>query len=239
MTAPRKTPIPDRALPALVISVLFTLLIANHKTTMEIPKSGMPDTPETDAEHIAAAKRWCESIGKMSDGEIVCKLADLMAGKAEAERRLARIRERVEMLACEQTRMRDPERTLVCDILANGQLLPDPKGTRYGPVPTCPQCEGRKFVVATNDGWSRCQPCQCADALRNLLDTSAVVDPSPDHLTIAVAKEQYDAAFDAVAPMEDRWDYDHGPDHMREVSESRVNVKSAAAGSEGGANERN
>lgn len=28
--------------------------------------------------------------------------------------------------------MRDPERTIVCDIIANGQLLPDPNNTRYG-----------------------------------------------------------------------------------------------------------
>ena len=39
---------------------------------------------------------------------------------------------RVEMLGREQKRMRDPERTLVCDIIANGQLLPDPNGKRYG-----------------------------------------------------------------------------------------------------------
>ena len=39
---------------------------------------------------------------------------------------------RVSMLAREQKRMRDPERTLVCDIIANGQLLPDPQGKRYG-----------------------------------------------------------------------------------------------------------
>lgn len=41
-------------------------------------------------------------------------------------------RRRVEMLARFQKRMRDPERQLVCDILANGQLLPDPTGRRYG-----------------------------------------------------------------------------------------------------------
>ena len=41
-------------------------------------------------------------------------------------------RRRVEMLARLQKHMRDPERTLVCDILANGQLLPDPQGKRYG-----------------------------------------------------------------------------------------------------------
>ncbi len=40
-------------------------------------------------------------------------------------------RKRVNMLSKLQKHMRDPERTLVCDILANGQLLPD-KGARYG-----------------------------------------------------------------------------------------------------------
>ena len=50
---------------------------------------------------------------------------------------------RVNLLGAVQKHMRDPERTLVCDILANGQLLPDPNGTRYGFVntqtPTQPQ----------------------------------------------------------------------------------------------------
>ena len=40
---------------------------------------------------------------------------------------------RVEMLQREQKRMRDPERTLVCDIIANCQLLPDPNEKRYPP----------------------------------------------------------------------------------------------------------
>ena len=39
---------------------------------------------------------------------------------------------RCDMLIREQSRMRDPERQIVCDILANGALLPDPQGTRYG-----------------------------------------------------------------------------------------------------------
>lgn len=39
---------------------------------------------------------------------------------------------RVELLEKIQKHMRDPERTIVCDILANGQLLPDPRGKRYG-----------------------------------------------------------------------------------------------------------
>ena len=41
-------------------------------------------------------------------------------------------RGRCDLLQAQQARMRDPERTLVCDILANGQLLPDPTGARYG-----------------------------------------------------------------------------------------------------------
>src|SRR6476646_7150180 len=39
---------------------------------------------------------------------------------------------RCSALAAAQRKMRDPERTIVCDILANGKLLPDPDGERYG-----------------------------------------------------------------------------------------------------------
>ena len=42
-------------------------------------------------------------------------------------------RRRCELLQEWQNKMRDPERQLVCDILANGQTLPDPNGTRYQP----------------------------------------------------------------------------------------------------------
>ena len=41
-------------------------------------------------------------------------------------------RSRCELLQKVQIYMRDPERTIVCDIIANNSLLPDPKGTRYG-----------------------------------------------------------------------------------------------------------
>ena len=41
-------------------------------------------------------------------------------------------RQRCELLEREQKHMRDPERVLVCDVLANGALLPDPEGKRYG-----------------------------------------------------------------------------------------------------------
>lgn len=39
---------------------------------------------------------------------------------------------RVELLDKEKHRLRAPELTLICDILANCALLPDTDGTRYG-----------------------------------------------------------------------------------------------------------
>lgn len=48
---------------------------------------------------------------------------------------LAFYRKRCELLQRTQVRMRDPERTLVCDILANGQLLGPVDGLRYRPAP--------------------------------------------------------------------------------------------------------
>ncbi len=45
--------------------------------------------------------------------------------------------ERLHRLQQENHRFREPERTILCDILANGGLLPDPEGKRYGmPAPT-------------------------------------------------------------------------------------------------------
>ncbi|MCP5195187.1 MAG: hypothetical protein H6974_00060 [Gammaproteobacteria bacterium] len=38
---------------------------------------------------------------------------------------------RFDKLQKAQKRMREPERTMVCDILANGSLLYDPSGSRY------------------------------------------------------------------------------------------------------------
>ena len=41
-------------------------------------------------------------------------------------------KQRCELLQQVQKYMRDPERTIVCDILTNNSLLPDPEGKRYG-----------------------------------------------------------------------------------------------------------
>lgn len=56
----------------------------------------------------------------------------------EAEKELRRLNRKVSfyrgrfvLLSQLQNRMRDPERTMVCDVIANGSLLPDPQNQRY------------------------------------------------------------------------------------------------------------
>jgi hypothetical protein len=41
-------------------------------------------------------------------------------------------RNRIRLLEKYKSKFREPEITLICDIIANGQLLPDPDGKRYG-----------------------------------------------------------------------------------------------------------
>ena len=72
-------------------------------------------------------------------------------------------RRRVEMLARLQKHMRDPERTLVCDILANGQLLPDPQGKRYGFAAT-----GNEHHCRPNDEMRDRHPSKSADNKKDL-----------------------------------------------------------------------
>ena len=57
-------------------------------------------------------------------------------------------RRRVKVLQQWQSKMRDPERTIVCDILANGHTL-EPAGDRY--TPPAAQSAQRKPVDLTND----------------------------------------------------------------------------------------
>lgn len=66
----------------------------------------------------------------------ISSLRDSLLAEQKAHLRTARMAlwylRRIQLLEREQYRMRDPERTIVCDIIANGQLLPDPNNTRYG-----------------------------------------------------------------------------------------------------------
>lgn len=71
--------------------------------------------------------------------------------------------ERCQRLQQENHRFREPERTILCDILANGTLLPDPNGTRYArpdvapvatsehPTPVRPQPTGGRLI--RGDRW--------------------------------------------------------------------------------------
>ena len=63
------------------------------------------------------------------DSEIIEYLQKQVA-KLEASRDF--YKSRCELLQQVQNYMRDPERIIVCDILANNTLLPDPEGKRYG-----------------------------------------------------------------------------------------------------------
>lgn len=65
--------------------------------------------------------------GELTKDELINHCKNLHYAKQFYQRRC-------DLLQKEQRRMRDPERTLVCDILANGTLLPDPNGMRYGTV---------------------------------------------------------------------------------------------------------
>lgn len=41
-------------------------------------------------------------------------------------------RSRLQLLENSKSMFREPELTIICDIMANGQLLPDKDGSRYG-----------------------------------------------------------------------------------------------------------
>ena len=86
-------------------------------------------------------------------------------------------RQRVELLQTWQQRMRDPERTIVCDILANGQTLPDPNGDRYGQASPAPS----KSEALTDE--------QIAKAVRHLYadDEAASMGLADDIRTVRAA----------------------------------------------------
>lgn len=60
------------------------------------------------------------------------RIAELEARNKRLERAVAWGQQRLDMLLREQKNMRGPEQRLVCDIIANGALLPDPTGGRHG-----------------------------------------------------------------------------------------------------------
>jgi len=69
---------------------------------------------------------WRRLMGRQDD-----RLAEIEAHKRTTES-LAWYRARVDILQSVHAMMRNPERKIVCDVLANGCLLPDPDGVWYG-----------------------------------------------------------------------------------------------------------
>jgi hypothetical protein len=78
------------------------LAVVKHFYGHTCPSERTASAP-SDADFIAQAKKWCEEIATLSDGEIVCKLADILAERYAAiaalkanveydERRFERIR---------------------------------------------------------------------------------------------------------------------------------------------------
>jgi len=69
-----------------------------------------------------------------TDAEVLSKLSveELVKGCRRLANSLSFYRRRVELLQYVQHTMRDPERVLVCDILANAMLMRDQSGERYG-----------------------------------------------------------------------------------------------------------
>jgi|694.fasta_scaffold15845_5 hypothetical protein len=83
-----------------------------------------PEHKGRDLELLEVFYKACQSEGGTAD-EI--HLRGLKAITDFETRRLDRLQK-------ENHRFREPECTILCDILANGTLLPDPNGSRYGQI---------------------------------------------------------------------------------------------------------
>jgi isocitrate dehydrogenase kinase/phosphatase len=110
-------------------------------------------TKEESAKLLTEAEEWAEKQRHMSSciarysSVLADEIKSLRAQIDEQNKDKKKLRgkclfyqKRCEILQHNQINMRDPERTLVCDILANCQLLPDPDGKRYGTLkPSLPE----------------------------------------------------------------------------------------------------
>lgn len=123
------------------------------------------------------------AVARLSTRPTVAEHKDVQARIAELEAELKHAKfsrdwsqRRLALLQQWQSRMRDPERQIVCDILANGATLPDPDGKRYD--------------VRDEAGETR-------EALRDLAeDMSAPIgdDPRLGYVTVQVERAAYHAA---------------------------------------------
>lgn len=101
---------------------------------------------------MVRAARLLDELGHA--GDTLSALEEL----TELRNTVAFYRRRCDALQAWQSRMRDPERTVVCDILANGFTLDPPfAGDRYGGLR--PNVDGNRHFAA---GWAwpkmKCRP---------------------------------------------------------------------------------
>jgi hypothetical protein len=92
--------------------------IDNIRAAMELESTHYLVLPDQVAEVVAAKKELTAALKRETD-------------------RAKWYERRVDLLLKNQNMFRDPERTILCDVCANGQLLPDPEGKRYGKA-ACP-----------------------------------------------------------------------------------------------------
>ena len=95
-------------------------------------------TPTETADFLRRYNEWRRDDEDISQFD-VCKIGEAIDAAVEmierleaAESAVAWHRRRWMALQMHQTKMREPERTMVCDILANGELMhPTVAGDRY------------------------------------------------------------------------------------------------------------
>ena len=117
----------------------------------------------------------CGSYSTSKALTAITAFAQLEAMVGEQEQSLAFYKRRCDALQQWQSKMRDPERTIVCDILANGCTL-EPAGDRYATPPA--------------------QQSQAEDGLNKLRD---MLQEAVDRLTAAPQQPQYEAGDMASA----------------------------------------
>jgi NAD(P)H-flavin reductase len=79
-----------------------------------------------------ASKHLVYYVGEYEDDEWFGDKQDVLEFAREICEKNDFYKTRCELLQKVQKYMRDPERQIVCDILANNSLLQDPSGKRYG-----------------------------------------------------------------------------------------------------------
>lgn len=113
------------------------VVLANFSCTNSVEA---PDNTGSRSNQLVV--NYLELINKAT-GDCICEATDetdvipsSLARYLEKELQktlssLALHRKKLRMIEDAQSQMRDPERQIICDILANAQLLPDPGGKRY------------------------------------------------------------------------------------------------------------